>query len=63
MTAKLFILGSYITDLMMRTPHLPKRGETIFAGPFEVGPGGKGLQPGRRRAAGRRDGDIRYARR
>lgn len=42
MTAKLFILGSYITDLMMRTPHLPKRGETIFAGPFQVGPGGKG---------------------
>ncbi|MBL8699004.1 MAG: ribokinase [Alphaproteobacteria bacterium] len=42
MTAKLFILGSYITDLMMRTPRLPKRGETIFAGPFQVGPGGKG---------------------
>ena len=40
--AKLFILGSYITDLMMRTPHLPRRGETIFAGPFQVGPGGKG---------------------
>ncbi len=40
--AKLFILGSYITDLMMRTPRLPKRGETIFAGPFQVGPGGKG---------------------
>ncbi len=40
--AKLFVLGSYITDLMMRTPRLPKRGETIFAGPFQVGPGGKG---------------------
>lgn len=42
MTAKLFVLGSYITDMMMRTPRLPRRGETIFAGPFQVGPGGKG---------------------
>jgi ribokinase len=42
MTARLFVLGSYITDMMMRTPRLPRRGETIFAGPFQVGPGGKG---------------------
>jgi ribokinase len=42
MAARIFVLGSYITDMMMRTPRLPRRGETIFAGPFQTGPGGKG---------------------
>lgn len=42
MAARIFVLGSYITDMMMRTPCLPRRGETIFAGPFQTGPGGKG---------------------
>ena len=42
MPARIFVFGSYITDMMMRTPRLPRRGETIFAGPFQIGPGGKG---------------------
>lgn len=35
-------LGSFVVDLMCRTPHLPAPGETVFAGPFRMGPGGKG---------------------
>ena len=42
MAARIFVFGSYIADMMMRTPRLPRRGETIFAGPFQIGPGGKG---------------------
>ena len=40
--AKVFVLGSFVVDLMCRTPHLPARGETVFGGPFKLGPGGKG---------------------
>jgi ribokinase len=36
------VVGSYVTDLMCRTPKMPLPGETVFAGPFKMGPGGKG---------------------
>ncbi|WP_046176329.1 ribokinase [Domibacillus indicus] len=36
------VVGSYVTDLMSRTPHLPVPGETVLGGPFQMGPGGKG---------------------
>ena len=36
------VVGSYVTDLMCRTPKMPVPGETVFAGPFKMGPGGKG---------------------
>lgn len=36
------VLGSFNTDLMSRTPHLPKPGETVMGGPFAMGAGGKG---------------------
>lgn len=39
---KVFVLGSFVVDLMCRTPHLPAHGETVFGGPFKLGPGGKG---------------------
>ncbi|MGB9857414.1 MAG: ribokinase [Dictyoglomaceae bacterium] len=39
---KIVIVGSYNTDLMSRTPWLPKPGETVMGGPFKMGPGGKG---------------------
>ena len=42
MAGKVFVLGSFVVDLMCRTPHLPTPGETVFAGPFKMGPGGKG---------------------
>lgn len=43
---KITVLGSFVVDLMIRTPHLPVRGETVFGGPFKLGPGGKGSNQG-----------------
>lgn len=40
--SKIVVVGSYVVDLMSRTPHLPKPGETVLGGPFKMGPGGKG---------------------
>ncbi|GAE37404.1 ribokinase [Halalkalibacter akibai] len=39
---KVVVVGSYIVDLMCRTPHIPKPGETVLGGSFQMGPGGKG---------------------
>jgi ribokinase len=39
---KLVIMGSFVVDLAMKSPALPRRGETIFGGPLTMGPGGKG---------------------
>ena len=39
---KLIVVGSFVVDLATKTPKLPRRGETIFGGPFTMGPGGKG---------------------
>jgi len=36
------VIGSFMMDLMSRTPHLPVPGETVMGGPFKMGPGGKG---------------------
>jgi ribokinase len=36
------VIGSYVVDLMSRTPHMPTTGETVLGGPFKMGPGGKG---------------------
>ncbi|NLC68570.1 MAG: ribokinase [Clostridiaceae bacterium] len=43
---KITVLGSFVVDLMIKTPHLPVRGETVFGGPFKLGPGGKGSNQG-----------------
>ncbi len=40
---KITILGSYNTDLMSYTPHIPVIGETVIGGPFNVRSGGKGF--------------------
>lgn len=40
--SNIVVVGSYVVDLMSRTPHLPKPGETVLGGPFKMGPGGKG---------------------
>ena len=42
MKKKVTIAGSFIVDLMARTPHLPKPGETVKGLTFKMGPGGKG---------------------
>ncbi|MDF1514276.1 MAG: ribokinase [Anaerolineae bacterium] len=39
---RITVVGSYNTDLVVRTPRLPNQGETILGGPFFSGPGGKG---------------------
>lgn len=39
---KVTVVGSFNTDLMVRTPRMPVKGETILGGPFLSGPGGKG---------------------
>lgn len=39
---KVLVVGSYVVDLMSRTPHMPSPGETVLGGPFQMGPGGKG---------------------
>ena len=36
------VVGSFVVDLMSRTPHMPVPGETVLGGPFKMGPGGKG---------------------
>ncbi|MGM8364977.1 ribokinase [Virgibacillus sp. W0181] len=40
--ANIIVVGSYVVDLMSRTPHIPTAGETVLGGPFRMGPGGKG---------------------
>ncbi|OLN21559.1 ribokinase [Domibacillus antri] len=50
---KVVVIGSYVADLMSRAPHLPKPGETVLGGPFQMGPGGKG---GNQAAAAARSG-------
>ena len=36
------VIGSFVVDLMARTPHLPEPGETVRGSLFQMGPGGKG---------------------
>ena len=42
MAARIFVFGSYFADMVMATPRLPRRGETIAGGPFRTSHGGKG---------------------
>lgn len=39
---KVAVVGSFVVDLMARTPHLPEPGETVKGSFFKAGPGGKG---------------------
>jgi ribokinase len=39
---RIVVLGSFAMDLVSNTPHIPIKGETVFGGPFRMGPGGKG---------------------
>lgn len=53
---KICVLGSFVVDLMSRTPHLPVKGETVIGTLFQMGPGGKGSNQGV--AAKRAGGDV-----
>lgn len=39
---KVTVIGSFNTDLVVRAPHMPVKGETLLGGPYFTGPGGKG---------------------
>ena len=41
--SKAVVFGSFVVDLMDRTPHLPVPGETVKGSYFKMGPGGKGF--------------------
>lgn len=53
---KVAVIGSFIVDLMARTPHLPEPGETVMGSFFKAGPGrqrresGSGCQAGRKQS-------------
>ncbi|HHY09528.1 MAG TPA: ribokinase, partial [Firmicutes bacterium] len=40
--AEIVVVGSFMVDLMSKSPKLPAPGQTILGGPFFMGPGGKG---------------------
>lgn len=56
MKQKITVFGSYVTDLMGRTPHLPMPGETVKGSFFKMGPGGKGFNQAV--AAKKMDADV-----
>ena len=39
---KVVVVGSFMMDLMSKSPGLPIPGQTVTGGPFVMGPGGKG---------------------
>ncbi len=46
MGSKVTVFGSFVVDLMSRTPHLPCPGETVIGSMFRMGAGGKGFNQG-----------------
>lgn len=46
MKKKVAVFGSFVVDLMARTPHLPVPGETVKGSFFKQGAGGKGFNQG-----------------
>jgi len=52
------VFGSYVMDLTTLSPHIPVVGETVFSGPFKMGPGGKGFNQA---VAARKSGaDVKF---
>lgn len=43
MKNKTVVFGSFVVDIMGRSPHLPIIGETVKGNLFKIGPGGKGF--------------------
>ena len=41
-TGKIMVVGSTNTDMVVKTDHLPRPGETVLGGTFLMNPGGKG---------------------
>ena len=40
------VIGSYVVSLTVRVPRQPVMGEALIGDLFDMGPGGKGDQPG-----------------
>ncbi len=57
--SKVMVLGSFVVDLMSRSPHFPEKGETVKSSYFKMGPGGKGFNQAV--AAARAGADLRAA--
>ena len=51
------VVGSFVVDLSMRSPHMPVPGETVLGRSFKMGPGGKG---GNQAVAAARSGSEVY---
>ena len=56
---KTAVVGSFIVDLMARTPHLPVEGETVKGSFFRMGAGGKGYNQAV--AAAKAGADVVYS--
>ena len=41
-SGKFLVVGSTNTDMVVKTDHLPRPGETVLGGTFLMNPGGKG---------------------
>ncbi|OJV21821.1 MAG: ribokinase [Dyadobacter sp. 50-39] len=55
---KVLIIGSSNTDMVVKTGHFPKPGETVLGGTFLMNPGGKGANQAV--AAARLGADVRF---
>lgn len=58
MMKKILVIGSSNTDMTVKSPRLPKPGETVIGGDFKMGPGGKGANQAV--AAKRLGGDVGF---
>ncbi len=56
---RIWVFGSTNTDMVIKTEHFPKPGETIIGGTFFMNPGGKGANQAV--AAARLGGDVVFA--
>lgn len=57
-STRILVIGSSNTDMTVKSPSLPKPGETIIGGDFLMGPGGKGANQAV--AAKRLGGDVSF---
>jgi ribokinase len=55
---KIVVIGSSNTDMVIRTPRIPRPGESVLGGEFFMAPGGKGANQAV--AAARAGGDVHF---
>lgn len=55
---KIVVIGSSNTDMVIRTPRIPRPGETVLGGEFFMAPGGKGANQAV--AAARAGGEVHF---